>query len=346
MSTSLFRHAHADKGILILIWLLSIVLIAFSKEQPHLHPGELAYSISRGILAIIVLYYLLPQYFQKGRYIVFAGLLLVSFFIFGSFEEGILEPTFFPDTRGIEKWTFFGVYIFTLQSLPLIGFMLFFKLAWEYRDTQDRLAALQNEKTESQLSFLRSQINPHILFNALNNIYSYSVTDVEKTPEMLVKLSDLLRYTLYECSSERVSLEQELNALHNYIRLQELGLEDRGTVTCEITGDRRGKYILPYVLITLVENCFKHSLDTQHTGIVIAIRIHMEDTAIRLVTRNSFNKDGRGDNEGIKEKGLGLSNVRQRLELLCGSSFSLDQTTDTDNMYSVSLTMPLFQSPE
>lgn len=344
------KYQVTDKLILMLIWILSIVLIAFSKEPSYLHPGELEYphlhlgeivhSVNRGILAAFVLYFLLPRYFQTGRYFLFAGFLALSFFVLGLFEEGILRPLIFAEMDEVKYCTSDGLYKFVLEPLPLLGFMFFVKLTWEYRETQQKLITTEKEKIESELKFLRSQINPHILFNALNNIYSHSLTRSGMAPDMLLKLSNFLRYTLYECGSDLVLLERELQSLEDYVTLQKMGLEGRGQVSMSISGACKDRLVPPFVLITLVENCFKHSLDTQEKNIRIEVDIVINDDQLTLKTCNTYDRERRLANEGIKEQGVGIANVRRRLELLCSGSFSLRDRTNK-GVFELELKMPL-----
>ncbi|WP_262693970.1 sensor histidine kinase [Kordiimonas aquimaris] len=349
MKLKLEKHQITDKLILVLIWVLSMVLIAFSQEPSYLHPGqyeyphlhlsEVVYSLERGILAFFVLYYLLPRYFQTGRYFLFALMLLVSFFTVGSFEVGILMPVFFDSTKGSSQWSLHGVYKFALGSLPLLGFMFFVKLTWEYRETQQKLLAINKEKIESELKFLRSQVNPHMLFNALNNIYSHSLTHSDVAPDMLLKLSEFLRYNLYECGDDTVPLDSELLSLENYVVLQEMGLEGRGQVNFSIQGSGKGKSVAPFVMVTLLENCFKHSLNTQEKGILIDINISIKSDMLMLVARNTYDEDKAMDSAGV-----GIANVRRRLELMYSDKFSLEHNAATD-VFEVKLAMPITRSP-
>ncbi len=348
------KYQVSDKLILGIIWVLSVVLIAFSKEPAYLHPGELeyphlhlneiVYSINRGLLVVFVLYYLLPRYYQTRQYFRFSLFLVLSFMAFAVLEGSVLKPLFSDSIKDKHYWSFAWAHVAALDALPLLGLMFFVKLAWDYREEmQQKLIATEQEKVKSELKFLRSQINPHILFNALNNIYSLSITHSEVAPDMLLRLSELLRYTLYECGDDNVSLERELHALENYLKLQEMSLEGRGTQAFSILGSATGKFIPPFILITLVENCFKHSLDTQDKGIKIEVEIGISDQDLTLRTRNTFDEDKRADSDSVKEKGLGIANVRHRLELLCGNKFSLKENIST-SVFELNLKMPLARS--
>lgn len=333
-----------DKLIIGLIWLLSVVLIAFSKEPAYLHPGELeyphlhlneiVYSINRGLLAIFVLYYLHPRYFALRKYALFALFTVLSFATFCIIEDSLIKPFFFADTLKPPKSSSHWESSFPWDASILLALMFLVKLAWEYREqTQQRLASIEREKISSELKFLRSQINPHMLFNILNNIYSHTLTNTGAAPQLLLQLSDLLRYTIYECSEEAVEVERELQALNNYVELQKAGLESRADVTVNVTGDVSDKLIPPHILITLVENCFKHSQNTQEEGISIRIDIDVSEDGITMKTQNSFSPIARGGESTIREKGVGIANVQRRLELLFQNEFELETNEESDTFY-------------
>lgn len=322
------------------IWCLSLAFVFVSKGRPHLHADEIASSVNHGLMALALIYVLSPRFLGRGYNIAFVLAVAALFVVFGSFEEAVLEPLFDPEDRGRHGWSADGVYDFLTESVPLVALMFIAKLVIDQRRAQEALERLRNEQIESELKFLRSQINPHILFNGLNNIFSYALTSHPQTPDMLLKLSDFLRYTLYECASDSVPLEQELATVRNYVALQEMGLEGRGQVTFDIQGSLQHKSVIPFVLITLIENCFKHSLDTQTDSIRIAIFILVEDTHIEMNTENTFIRDTRSAQDGVQEKGVGLGNVRRRLELLFPNRYILE-ANDDNTLFRTRLRMPL-----
>ncbi|MCB0635707.1 MAG: histidine kinase, partial [Lewinella sp.] len=170
----------------------------------------------------------------------------------------------------------------------------------------------RNEQLQTELKFLKSQINPHFLFNALNNVYTLSLIGSEQTPEVVMKLSEMLRYMLYESNQERVSLGQEVQYIQNYVSLQQLKDDLPLAVETRLDVTHPEMRIAPMILIPFVENAFKHSKieDTEHGWIRIELR--EEAQALTFVVRNSrsaatFTKDATG--------GIGLANVRRRLEL-------------------------------
>ena len=198
---------------------------------------------------------------------------------------------------------------------------------------QEREArTLKNENLETELKFLKSQINPHFLFNALNNIYTLTYLEDEAAPDMILKLSDMLRYILYDCTSEAVPIEKEINYLKNYVELQRLKMDDL-LIQMAIDDFDPQVSIAPMLLIPFIENSFKHSKveDTQHGW--IKLRLWSEEQQIHFRIANSkpqqpFAKD--------KVGGIGLQNVRRRLELLYPGKHHLT-IHNTDQSFEVRL---------
>ncbi|MFC3196580.1 sensor histidine kinase [Parapedobacter deserti] len=168
---------------------------------------------------------------------------------------------------------------------------------------------LENEKLMAELAFLKSQINPHFLFNSLNNIYSLAYQKSEKTPEAVLKLSEIMRYMLYESNEDTVLLDEEINYLKNYIELQKLRFKERVFVDLYVDIDKTGHRVMPLLLISFLENAFKHGVSTD-AGKPIRIDIRVENGRLHFKAenaKNQLNKD--------QTKGVGLANLRRRLQL-------------------------------
>ncbi len=193
---------------------------------------------------------------------------------------------------------------------------------------------LENEKLTAELAFLKSQINPHFLFNSLNNIYSLAYQKSAKTPEAILKLSEIMRYMLYESNDNMVSLAKEIRYLENYIELQKLRFKDESFVHLDISGDPENQTIMPLVLISFVENAFKHGVATdEKSPIRITIKIESGKLFFRVINRKSdFNKDETG--------GIGLLNVHRRLDLIYKDKYKLTIDNSTD-YYSCVLNLEL-----
>lgn len=194
----------------------------------------------------------------------------------------------------------------------LIGSTLF-EIAGYANRKEKEATEFRNEKLEAELKFLKSQINPHFLFNALNNIYALTVIKSDQAPDNLIKLSGMLRYMLYECKADRVPLQKEIEYLRHFIDLNLLK-DSRGlNVAVELDESQPNLSIAPMLLIPFVENAFKHSKIEDLSKGWIKINLKTGDDAILFqvqnsVPNNAFTKDQAG--------GIGLQNVRRQLELL------------------------------
>lgn len=188
------------------------------------------------------------------------------------------------------------------------------------RDQEKKVLQIQQEKLETELKFLKSQINPHFLLNALNNIYGLSLLNSEQTPEVVMKLSEMLRYMLYESSHERVCLAQEISYINNFIDLHQLKVEGQLNVKTNLQTHREKVLIPPFLLIPFVENAFKHSKieDLQKGWIKMDLVVQQQQLEFRTTnscTNQSFTKDKTG--------GIGLKNVKRRLALLFPNKYQL-----------------------
>jgi two-component system, LytTR family, sensor kinase len=177
---------------------------------------------------------------------------------------------------------------------------------------------LENEKLTAELAFLKSQVNPHFLFNSLNNIYSLAYQKSDKTPEAILKLAEIMRYMLYESNEDKVSLDKEIQYLENYIELQKLRFKNKTNVRFEISGDTTNQKIMSLVLISFVENAFKHGSATdEQQPIAITMTINSGKLYFRVMNKkSSHNKDETG--------GIGLLNVKRRLDLLYKNKYHLE----------------------
>ena len=192
---------------------------------------------------------------------------------------------------------------------------------------------VKSEKLQSEMKFLKSQINPHFLFNALNNIYSLTLTGSEQSSDMILKLSDMLRYILYECNESHVPIENEWKYIQNYIEFQKLKSKDELNIRVEFNNESPGALIVPMILIPFVENAFKHSRveDAENGWVTLSLNNKVKEIILQVensIPQQKHNKDDVG--------GIGLDNVKRRLDLTYGKSQDLI-INDTPKSYSVIL---------
>lgn len=327
--------------ILFQLGLIGIVLIFFSYEK-HQGTGDMVLDLPKFtiflnyvIAAMLVNYLLLPKFLFKKKYIGFVILSLVIITGVIAIEEGVIEQIFYPDTRGR---TFPSIFNNLFTAMPIITILVGFKFAWDALHQQRELEALESAVKESELQFLKTQINPHFLFNNLNNLYSYALDQSPNTPEIILELSGVLRYMLYECKEETVPLEKELEQLKNFVNLSKLQLEERGTVHFSKPELKRSYRIAPLILSVFIENAFKHSASSQQNNIEIRIELHWKaENVLEFVCENSFTENSNTDS---LSKGIGLQNVKKRLELLYPDRHQL-VIHNEQNRFRVALTLQL-----
>lgn len=221
------------------------------------------------------------------------------------------------------------VSIFLFLMIMALSLAIYVRQRLRY--TEQRALKAEADKANAELSFLKAQINPHFLFNTLNNIYSLAVTKNEHTAESIMKLSNIMRYVTDDISEDYVDLDSELECIRDYIDLQKLRLTASTKINVEVSGDTMNKKIAPLILMTFVENVFKYGI-SNHAPSEIIIRIAIEANSIRFFSSNSiFNTTGKTERTGI-----GIANTRQRLEHLYPGKHSL-VISEEDGCFKVQL---------
>jgi len=295
----------------------------------------LSWAIGQGLLNYYCIYRLFPLYFNTRRYGIFslilaAGLVVSVVFILG-FQMLVFavarEPLFYSVGAG------FGYVL--LGSLNSVFIVIAIKSIRDKVRNDRRTHLLEKEKTEHELSFLKSQMNPHFLFNAINSIYVLIRKDPELASHTLLKFADMLRYQLYECNADRIPIEQEIGYLDNYIGLEKLRRGHALYTEYHVGPEVRHFSIAPLLIIPFVENAFKYVSSYSDRPNRVAVNLRCRDGLFELSVENTFDEEtsivGGGGGSGI-----GLENVRRRLELIYNSHHHLDIRKEEKN-YSVLL---------
>ncbi len=310
---------------------------------------ELVSTVAIALLVFINLKWLLPGlYFQKKQLLfVLIGIGLViglAFVVFYFNKMGLFNSAEAVNRMGNRnragnarkfaglKWI--GRFMPLLASF--IGSTLF-EIAAYANKKETEAVALQKEKLETEVKFLKSQINPHFLFNALNNIYTLSVIKSDAAPDNLLRLSDMLRYVLYDCKAEKVPLQREIDYIRNFINLKLLKDSQGMNVTADLDESRPHLMVAPMLFIPFIENAFKHSKVEDLKKGWIKMELKTRPNEIHLLVQNSipanvFTKD--------QEGGIGLENVKRQLQLLYPNQHELTIRA-TDEKYEVSLKLHL-----
>ncbi|WP_422859852.1 sensor histidine kinase [Flagellimonas sp. S174] len=308
----------------------------------------LGYVVYQALGVYFCLYVLIPKFLQKGKYVVFflstIGVIILMAMVITSnyYLAGLVANQSVYELYNISPET--PITIFKHNALPsCVGATtlgLSIKLTKIWLDSQKRQQTLEREKLETELKFLRSQFNPHFLFNTINSIFVLINKDQEKASKSLAKFSELLRYQLYECNEPFIALDRELNYLENFIELQKLR-QDRKNFELHVELEKAINYnlqIVPFVLMPFVENAFKHVSHHKSSKNWIDIKLNIADKELFFYVSNSRNVLQLAREEDTS--GIGLNNVKRRLELLYPNTHILDIVKD-NSKYTIQLRLQL-----
>ena len=289
--------------------------------------------------AYFVVYFLFPRFLYTKKYFLFVLLLFIVFIaaILTSRLNYfyIILPAKWPEA--LEKTTFWGFSYLSGFSAQFVifGLLAFVELTRKWMAEQKEKNLLEKEKLSNELKFIKSQLSPHFLFNTLNNIDSLIYNDPKKASGAVVKLSELLRYVLYETSQEYVKLKDELEFISNLLDLQRLRIDNSTDIVFDIFGDVKQKKIAPMLLIPLIENMFKHGSQIGESPL-FEITVNMRENVFHFFCKNNLRNDRNIDNLS----GLGLKSVRKQLELLYIGKHSFE-ITKTEREFIIDLTIEL-----
>ena len=200
-----------------------------------------------------------------------------------------------------------------------------------------RQSERRQKEVEAELAWLKNQINPHFLFNTLNNISSLAQIDGDETQEAIMQLSDLLRYAMYETNKPKVRLDGEVEFMRNYINLMKLRCNEMTTVNTQFIMHNAQLEVAPLLFISLIENAFKHGMNSNAPA-TIDIRLEQQDDTLVFLCDNTNNPKPTKDRSG---SGIGLENTRRRLDLLYPGRYSWEQTITPENIYHVKISIRL-----
>ncbi|MGB3774915.1 MAG: histidine kinase [Leeuwenhoekiella sp.] len=271
------------------------------------------------ILCYFTIYYLIPKLIFKRRFVLFSLIIIILLFALALVKY---ELTYWFVSRNVwpegpqqtTEFTFNYALVMMLGEFYVLSFVTAIKTTADFLRESSRAARLEKARMESELRFLRSQISPHFFFNTLNNIYSLSLERSDKTPEVVLKLSELMRYLVYETKPHKQSLKKEILCIQNYLDLERLRYAELLKVDLNISGDLENKKIAPMLLIPFVENAFKHGANKNVGNVEIKIDFIIDDKFLYFKIRNTSLLNTYAPK--LKNAGgIGIANVKKRLEL-------------------------------
>lgn len=294
-------------------------------------------------LSYLFIFFLLPKLFN-GKVIEFFTLIIISlgltlilkFQVTYYFTSGDVLPEFAGITSKIDFTYAIQV---ILGEVYVVAFVTAIKLVIDWIKQREYLNLTNEMLLENELKYLRSQIQPHFFFNTLNNLYSLTIDKSDKAPNLILKLSDLMKYFLYETGKEYQTLENEVNHIKDYIEIERLRYDETLKIDFDIKGKTKNVMIKPLILIPLVENAFKHGARNSKTNGYINISLSSTKKYLDFKVENSFEKPTKKIKEQIG--GIGLTNLKKRLELNYGlKDYNLD-TIKKKNKYLAHLKLKL-----
>lgn len=328
-----------------LFWLgLLILLMVLTYEE--LQPLQSILSITVTLISLsIVIYinllYLIPTYLRKNKFLTYALSLLiltllispirtvVSYYIYSGYPQvqlGVLRS----------HWAIF----FAMLMIAVLSTLT--KMVFDWFQRERMLQLMETETMQSELRFLRAQINPHFLFNTLNSLYALTLKKSDKAPDIVIRLSEMMRYMLYECNDKQVELHKEVDYIKNYLELEKLRHSDAVQINFTIDGDIYDKEIAPLLFSPFLENAFKHGLNKHIEEGFIDVKLQIANKILKFRVRNSKPVE-KNINSEMNDKisgGIGLQNVQRRLDLLYPDKHDLE-LKETDKIYEINLSLEL-----
>jgi sensor histidine kinase YesM len=355
----ILRYQKRHRLVSHLFFWLAILIISITSSQYH-DRDQFIYSdalIDDGLFLIpqimasyFIAYFIIPGFFFRKKYFV-----TILYFIIGSYLICVLSrflvvrvlepmagiaPEAFETTieliTDIPKLLY--VYFFNVFSIAFV--FLLIKLVKDQLEIQKHTLSLEKEKAETELKLLKTQLNPHFLFNTLNNIYSLSLSNSPVTSASIGRLAEILDHILYRCNGIQVPLKEEIVLLNNYIALEKLRYNDRLQVNFKTQVDHDIE-IPPLILLSIVENAFKHGASEDIGNPYIHVNLYVTKNVFQCIVSNSFTPEvTKNANDQI-----GLFNVRKQLELIYPESHSLTLSIDqASNAFTVTLVIDLKKS--
>jgi len=342
----IYRFLYRTKIYHLLFWLLYTLFWALLFQPSHRFDISLIKSgavlIFHAGISYFNNYFLMNWLLLRRQYLSYITALLLVIAL-ACFPQSIIYHRFFnlgEEVRdSIWTWRFFLANALSIMLTVAVTSSL--KLLKNWYQEEQFSSSLRKIQTETELKFLKSQINPHFLFNSLNNLYALTLIKSEQAPEVVLRLSNILRYVLYETAEGKVPLSKEIEYLRDYVELEKIRLGNRANIELDINGDFSAVEIEPMMFLTLVENSFKHGTSKQNSGAWISICLEQPaPDMLHFRVSNSKTDPEEPLLQGRKNGGIGLSNLKKRLDMLYQNKHKL-MISDTGRSYTVDLHIKL-----
>ncbi|WP_345004863.1 sensor histidine kinase [Snuella lapsa] len=272
------------------------------------------------ILCYFNIYFLMPKFVYKKKYIPYIIFILSTIFIMVIIKFNLtyylVSTNVWPEGPVItESLTLNYTIDMMIGELYVVTFVTAIKMTLDFLEEHKRVADLEKAQLETELLFLKSQISPHFFFNTLNNINSLALEKSNKTSKIILKLSELMRYLLYETKHKRQTLANEILCIQNYIDLEKVRHDEQLEVNMSISGSIQDKVIAPILLLSFIENAFKHGVNKNIGNVKIDIDFTIKEDFLYFTISNPMPSNTKHKKRFNKTGGIGLENVKKRLAL-------------------------------
>jgi LytS/YehU family sensor histidine kinase len=308
----------------IIFWAVYILFNIFRWGNLH---QDFAYSVKTNLLGFPIhmalayfnIYFLMPKFVYTKRYFAYTILLLASLFI-GllvkfNLTYYLVSNNVMPEAGDVETLTLNYAIVTMLGELYVMSFVTAIKITVDWLNENSKLHELEKRQLTTELKFLRSQVSPHFFFNTLNNIYSLTLEKSEKAPQLVLRLSELMRYLLYATDKPYQELTKEIECIQNYIDLERIRFDNSLKIDMNVSGNIEGKGIAPMLLMPFIENSFKHGASKNIGSMYIKINLEVVDDILNFEISNTIPQNKPRNSINPEVGGIGLSNVKKRLEL-------------------------------
>jgi two-component system, LytTR family, sensor kinase len=329
-------------------WFVLLCLLSIAEWRSN--GGDLSYVLMNELVTVLfyasIYYingeYLIPKYLIHNKLWQYLGYLILLavvltpikvFILFQRFKGNPAAQDFLIDNQAYNY----------LLSLMTAGISTLVKITSDWVKQNQTQRELETRTMQTELNFLKSQINPHFLFNTLNSLYALTLRKSDDAPDVVIKLSEMMRYMLYECNETQVFLSKELNYIANYLDLERLR-HKKTDIRFDIVGEPEDIKIAPLIFIAFIENAFKHGASNHLSGGFVHIHIHIEPEEVTMYVENA-KPETQPTLEHRRSGGIGLVNVKRRLDILYPSKYNLE-IQDKPHTYGVNLWMQVAEKIE
>lgn len=308
------------------------ILLFWQQNQDATTQEYVAWFIVLGVAASVVyvnLYLLLPKYFFKRKYLVYS-LFIVSTIGFGAFILRLILPSANAHFNLPLFQHFINIFFIVVITSS-------FKFYREYARKQELLVKAENKQLKAELNLLKAQVHPHFLFNTLNNLYGLITQNQnQQASDVTLKLSDLMRYLLESSKTDLINLNKEIQFIDDYLSLEKIRLSQKTDIKFKVSGNYKELFLAPLLFIPLVENAFKHGLNTFSTDSFAHFYLSIQGNELFFESINSVGKSPKNS----EKSGTGLENLKKRLQLIYPQKHQLD-IEKTSNQFKVILHIKL-----